>query len=149
METKMSPNTKSVLTAAALIVALLGFIAYLLRSSTPAAAPALPPTSGHLEEPAPGQPRVVRGDPKDPKVLRTIYAKRLQRLFARKGQTIKVQARGPGYTSFSMEFPADKPDLKHIEQLKQANPFFAELRNKGFRALVLSIGPRVVWTKEL
>jgi len=148
----MSTNTKSVLTAAALIVALLGFIAYLLRSSTPAAAPApTAPASGQLaaEQPGAGHGRVVRGDPKDPKVHRTLYAKRLQRLFARKGQKLMVQARGPEYTSFYMEWPADAPDQKHIDQLKQATPFFNELRSKGFRNLVLSVGPRVVWTKEL
>jgi len=48
-----------------------------------------------------------------------------------------------------MEWPATAPDLDHIEQLKKADPFFKELRSQGFTSMVLAVGPRVVWSKDL
>ena len=163
----MNSSTKNVWGAIVVFAAMvLGLAALLVTTSGRPAAPAAP-ASG-LTEARPSQPPSVPRRPSMPELRRQprplgpgfarprndterrqLYARGHEMRFARRGQQIHVQAEGPDATSYQISWPPQAPDHSHIEQLKHAEPFHNELRMKGFRSLVLKIGPRVVWSTEL
>lgn len=161
----MSANAKSLLAAASLIAGLLALMGYLVGRGAGPPIPAGSTTAKTEGRPLPTDPsRLAPGSAvlpgrapvvpyrrrvKSELERRELFASRLQALYARKGKPITVTTSGQGSTSFQLRWPAGAPDRQHIEQLKTAAPFHQELRGMGFRSLVVKIGERVVWSREL
>jgi len=150
----MSTNAKSLTLAVALVVALLGFLTYLVKSSGAGAshapeAHAAEAAGEHGDQTAPErQRRPLRAEERGP-AGRQVYAERLQTRFRNKGKRIEVKAGGTDNTSLEMIWDPRVRDREHIEQLRQAKPFHHELGGRGYRTLLLKIGPRVVWSIPL
>jgi hypothetical protein len=146
----MSTNAKSLTLAVALVVALLGFVTYLVRFSGASEhhAPGVAGEHGEHAGAAETRHRVIRPEERGP-AGREFYAQRLQARFTRKGQRVEVKAGGADNTVLEMVWDPRVRDREHIEQLKKAKPFHHELAGRGFRSLTLKLGPRVIWSTEL
>jgi hypothetical protein len=149
----MTPIHKSLVLAAFVVVSLLGTIVYLTRSapafSTEADTPAARAEERHPSASAVREKRSARSLHRRPVSARERFAIALYRRFHQRGQAVTVEATGREATLLQMTWPEGSVDEQHMGQLKRADPFYRELRSHGFGKLILRVGERVVWTKDL
>ncbi len=159
-----TPNQKSVALAAFVIAALAGTIYGFARHGAKLH-PSLPPGPYHAAPAAHGShdghdhdrsAKIELRRPRDVKVFpptsaggRMRFAAGLERRFQRRGRDVAIQATGDDSTTFQLTYSANAADQRHLEELKRAEGLQRELKGRGFTKLVLRVGDREVFRKEL
>lgn len=76
------------------------------------------------------------------------FADQHERRMKRRGRDLRVQATGEDGTIFELAYSPNASD-QHLEELKRSTPFQRHLRGLGFKKMVLKVGTREVWSKDL
>jgi hypothetical protein len=149
-----TPNQKSVALAAFVIAALLATGYYLvkrgekLHGGAHAAAEKVVGAEPHGTKADVAIRRPTKAYPEGGIGGRQRFADQHERRMKRRGRDLKVQATGNEGTIFELAYSPNAAD-QHLEELKRAIPFQRHLRGLGFKKMVLKVGTREVWSKDL
>jgi hypothetical protein len=113
-------------------------------------APVVKTAPDTLVIPVRSKPALVRGrDDRGSKHPRLQYAEWLDRGLKNKNRNVSVRAVGQDHGILQLTWPVDKVDTEHMEQLKKAPGFFEKLRFLAFSKLVMKVGDKKVWQKDI
>ena len=162
---EVTPNAKSVIWAGIVIFALATTIWYLLPHDRPAPTPPAPTPPAQIipQKSAETSGRAARArilaakrahlkraiEVEGSDVRRTEFVSQLQQRFATKGRTVSVDAVGPERRTLRLMWAPGRTDREHMVRLRTAEPFALELRGQGFTSLMMQVGERIIWQKNL
>jgi hypothetical protein len=151
----MTGTNKSYLVAAIIIGALLASIFFFARAGLQARAEAAGGGAAHVETAVPteSKPGLVRGadntsDAPNPRVR---WVNRWRRQMALKGWSVQPSTSGRQNEVLILSWGRDRSsqDEEHMQKLKQAQGFLAQLRRLQFERLVMKLEGEPVWKKNL
>lgn len=152
----MSEIKKSLITSVLVIIGVAAVIAVLIyqgllhKKTITMPEPVVSTAAKNIVIPDRSKPALVRGrDDRGSKHPRLEYAAWLNKGLKDKNRTVSVRAVGPDHSILQMSWPVDKVDTDHMEQLKKAPGFFEKLRFLAFSKLVMKVGDKKVWDKDI